>query len=131
MHHKWKKMTVFSISLFSLYHICAPAKSCYLFICSDSGNYPFLLNLTAKSLRVDQGLGTTSFNIFYCILVHLCGSAFLSELSSELKSFPAVSDHAASFLKSLKRFLLLSNSVFSSSHTSRTQLCPSVPPQHI
>lgn len=67
--------SAFSISLFSLYHICAPAKSCYLFICSDSGNYPFLLNLTAKSLRVDQGMGMMSFDICYCILVHLCGWA--------------------------------------------------------
>lgn len=120
--------SIFSIFLFSLYHICDPAKSCYLFICSDSGNYPFLLNLTAKSLRVNQGLGTMSFSIRYCILVHLCGSALLSELSSELKSFPADPDHASRFLKSLYRFLLLSNSVFSSSPTSLHTALPKCTP---
>lgn len=67
---KWKKMTLslqhFSIQL--LPHLCS-CQILYLFICSNSGIYPFLLKLTVKSLRVDQGLGTMSFNICYCTLV--------------------------------------------------------------
>lgn len=120
-----RQHSIFGISLFSLYHICAPAKSCYLFIFGDSGKYPFLLHLTAGSLRVNQELATMSFNLCYCILVHLCGSAFLS---SNLKSFPADSDHASCFLRSLNQFLLLPNSVFSSSPTSHHTALPRCSP---
>lgn len=129
MRCKWKKMTL-SLQHFSvqpLPHLC----SCQILLLLHLQWFwkpSFLSEPDWKTFESGSG---TEHNVFhnYCILVHLCGSAFLSELSSQLKSFPAVSDQVSSFLKSLNQFLLLL--VFLSSPTSHTQLCPRVPAQPI